>query len=192
MRDMLAATSAFVNCVGGTNGDLPTELTLSDIQTVYAQLKGNSAYSFLTGIEGENRFGTGPVRDAYFALGHTDIIPTLESVQNFLQKWNYPAIANSLESEHGAVINTRWLLSPIASVTPNASALGANVYNNFICGRESYAAIEQTNYSSRFIYRDPIHSDPLAQNATVGWKAAMAPRLLNSAWVFNLRSTLAA
>jgi hypothetical protein len=37
-------------------------------------LRGNNAYSFLTGVEGEDRFGTAPVRDAYFGLGHTDLI----------------------------------------------------------------------------------------------------------------------
>ena len=43
----------------------------------------------MTGIEGENRFGTAPVRDAYFGLGHTDLIGQLDNVSGFIQKWNY-------------------------------------------------------------------------------------------------------
>jgi hypothetical protein len=69
--------------------DNPTEITTSDIDTVIATLRGNNAYSFLTGIEGENRFGTAPVRDAYFAMGHTNLIPNLNNVSGFIQKWNY-------------------------------------------------------------------------------------------------------
>ena len=89
MRDMLQSTASFINCVGGTDGDNPTEITRSDVDTVVRTLRGNNAYSFLTGIEGENRFGTAPVRDAYFGLGHTDLIGQLDNVSGFIQKWNY-------------------------------------------------------------------------------------------------------
>ena len=89
MRDMLASTSSFVNCVNGSNGDNPTEITRADVDQVVKKLRGNNAYSFLSGIDGENRFGTAPVRDAYFGLGHTDLIGQLDNVQGFIQKWNY-------------------------------------------------------------------------------------------------------
>jgi N4-gp56 family major capsid protein len=130
------------------------------------------------------------VRDAYFGLGHTDLIGQLDNVQNFINKWNYPGLTSNLESEYCAIANVRFLLSPVASITPNASLLGANVYNTFITGREAFAAVEQSNYSSNFLYRAPIFNDPLCQNASVGWKSAMAFKILNSSWVFNLRSTL--
>ena len=61
-RDMLAATAAFMNCVGGVNGDVPTEMTLTDVQSVVKTLLGNNAKTLLDNIEGEDRFGTGPVR----------------------------------------------------------------------------------------------------------------------------------
>ena len=60
MRDMLDATAAFVNCVGGADGDNPTEITRSDVDYVVRTLRGNNAYSFVTGVEGENKFGTAP------------------------------------------------------------------------------------------------------------------------------------
>ena len=188
---MLASTSSFINCVGGTNGDNPTEITRSDIDTVVKQLRGNSAYSFLSGIEGENKFGTAPVRDAYFALGQTDLIGQIDSCQGFIAKSSYPNQNSTLDAEWGAVGNLRFLLSPIGSTTPNASLLGNTVYNIFCCGRESVAAIEQDGYSAQFIYRPPIYDSPLALNCSVGWKMAEVPRLLNDTWLFNLRCTLA-
>lgn len=191
MRDMLASTASFINCVGGTNGDNPTEITRSDVDTVVRTLRGNNAYSFLTGIEGENRFGTAPVRDAYFGLGHTDLIGQLDNVAGFIQKWNYPNQQSTLDPEWGTVANVRFLLSSIGSTTPNASLLGATVYNIFVAGREAFAAIEQDGYSAQFIYRPPIYDGPLALNASVGYKFAEVPRILNDQWVFNLRCTLA-
>ena len=191
-RDMLTSTASFINCTGGVNGDNPTEITRVDIDFVVRTLRGNNAYSFMTGVEGEDRFGTAPVRDAYFALGHTDLIGQLDNVNGFIQKWNYPSVESTLDAEWGTVSNTRWLLSSIASTTANASLLGATVYNNIIAGREAYACIEQDGYAAQFIYRPPIYDGPLALNASVGYKFAEVPRIQNDTWVFNLRCTLAA
>lgn len=191
MRDMLASTASFINCTGGTNGDNPTEITRSDVDTVVRTLRGNNAYSFLSGVQGEDRFGTAPVRDAYFALGHTDLIGQLDNVQGFIQKWNYPNQQSTLDAEWGNVANLRFLLSSIGSTTPNASLLGNTVYNIFCVGREAIAAIEQDGYSASFIYLPPqIAGGPLALNASVGYKFAEVPRILNDTWVFNLRCTL--
>lgn len=56
-RDMLAAGAAFINCVGGLNGDNPTEITQADVQTVVRTLLNNNAYTIMDNIEGENKFG---------------------------------------------------------------------------------------------------------------------------------------
>jgi N4-gp56 family major capsid protein len=145
----------------------------------------------LSGVGGENKFGTAPVRDAYFSLGHTDMIGQLDQVTGFIQKWNYPSQDSTLDAEWGTVANLRFLLSSIGSISSSASLLGANVYNIFCAGREAFAAIEQDGYSSQFIYRPPIYDGPLALNASVGYKFAEVPRILNDQWVLNLRCTLA-
>ncbi len=191
MRDQLASTSAFINCTSGTNGDNPTEITRADIDTVVKALRANSAYSFVSGIQGEDRFGTSPVRDAYFALCSTDMIGQVDNCGGFVQKWTYPNQSSTLDSEYGAVGNLRFLMSPIGSTTANASLLGQTVENIFCCGRESFATVEQDGMSTQFIYRPPIYDGPLALNASVGYKFGSAFRILNDTWIFNLRCTLA-
>ena len=189
-RDMLAATATFLNCVNGVNGDVPTELTLPDIQTVIRTLLGNNAETLMNNIEGDLKFGTGPVRWAYIAMMHSDVTSNLEAIQQFIPSANYPNPSSALPSEWGSVQNIRYLVSSIGSVSKNSSALGADVYNIFIASNESYACIEQDGYSSTFIYRPPMYSDPLAQNASVGWKMAQVPRILNDTWILNQRCTL--
>lgn len=188
---MLQATAAQLNCVGGVNGDTPTEITLFDVDSVSTTLMNNNAYMITDNIEGQDRFGTGPVRSAFMAMGNTALIPNLNAVNGFISKWNYPNPNKALESEWGSVNNVRFLLSSIGSVTLNASMLNANVYNIFVTGLEGYACIEQDGYSATFIYRPPIYDGPLALNASVGYKFAEVPRLLNDLWVQNLRCTLA-
>lgn len=162
------------------------------MDTVIRTLRGNNAYSFVSGVEGMDRFGTAPVRDAYFALGNTDLIGQLDNVAGFINKWSYPNQQSTLEAEYCSIANVRYLLSSIGSTTPNASLLGNTVYNVFHCGREAFASIEQDGYSAQFIYLPPqIVGGPLALNATVGYKFAEVPRITNDTWVFNLRCTLA-
>lgn len=150
-RDMLASTAAFINCTGGGNGDNPTNLSIADIRTVVRTLLNNNAYTIMDNIEGEDKFGTAPVRDAFFALCSTQLTGALDGIQEFTQKANYPSPMNALRSEWGTAGNLRFLVSSIGSVTPNASAQGADVYNIFCVGMEAYACIEQDGYSATFI-----------------------------------------
>jgi N4-gp56 family major capsid protein len=191
IRNMLQATASFINCVNGTNGDSPTELTRQDIDEVIRALSNNNAYTISDNIEGDDKFGTAPVRDAYFALGSTQLIGDLENVTGFIAKTQYPSQADTLRPEWGSVSNLRFLLSSIGSVNNSASAINsANVYNIFVVGMEAYACIEQDGYSAQFIYRPPIYSGPLAMNASSAFKMAQVPRITNDAWVINLRTTL--
>lgn len=189
-RDMLAATASFVNCTGGVNGDNPTEITRADVDTVVRTLLSGDAYTIMDNIGGEDKFGTAPVRDAYFALCNTDITGELDAVAGFIAKTQYPNDTNAIRSEWGSIGNLRFLIASIGSVTASASNLGADVYNIFCVGMEAYACIEQDNYSAQFIYRPPIYDGPLALNASVGYKFAEVPRILNDEWIINLRTTL--
>lgn len=186
---MLAATAAAINCVNGVNGDNPTEITSQDISNVVASLLNNNAYTITDNVDGANKFGTQPVRDAYFAMANARLSGDLENVNGFVPKAQYPYPTSALPSEWGAVRNLRFLLSSIGSFTPNASMNNQNVYNVFCVGQEAYACIEQDGYSASFIYRPPIYDGPLALNASVGYKFAEVPRITNDAWVINMRCT---
>ena len=189
-RDMLASTASVYNCTGGANGDLPTNLALSDIDEITATLLTNDAWMMLEKVPGENKFGTGPIRDAFLALGHTKLSKDLNNLNGFISKWNYPASAATQSSEYGAVNNVRFFLSSQGSVSDSASALGNTVYNVFIQGMEALGCVEQDNFSARFLYRPPVYSDPLFQNVTLGYTFAEVPRILNDLWITNARCTL--
>lgn len=69
--------------------DNPTELTLRDFANVNAALDTANAFKFLSGKEGEDRFGTAPIRAAYFVLAHTLEEATLDTLNGFINSWNY-------------------------------------------------------------------------------------------------------
>lgn len=76
-RDMLASTASFINCVGGVNGDVPTEITRSDVDTVVQTLLSNNAYTIMDMIEGEDKFGTAPRMNGRFKSSLIDLEPVV-------------------------------------------------------------------------------------------------------------------
>jgi N4-gp56 family major capsid protein len=187
---MLASTASVLNSVGGVNGDNPTELSRSDVDQVVMTLLGNDAKSIFENIEGENKFGTAPVRNSFIALAHTDLSADLNNVSGFIPAAQYPSQKDILQAEYGSVSQLRFMLSSIGSKSTAASNEGNDVYNIFCVGQEAYGVIEQDGATAEFIYRPAVYSGPLALNSTAGWKMAFVPRILNDLWVLNLRATL--
>ena len=163
LRDFLLSSVSQYNCKGGTDGDNPTEMTPRDLSAVASSLDTSNAFKFLSGKQGENRFGTAPIRSAYFLLCSTELQPTFDAMDKFT--------------------------SSEAAVQRGASMNGNDVYNNMAVARESYAHIDQDGYSSQLLYRPPIFSGPLALNGTLGVKFAQAQAILQETWIRNVRCT---
>jgi len=191
MRSMLEATAAFVNCTAGVNGDNPTEPTAVDFEGVVASLQSVDADFISEVVEGENKFGTGPVRDSYFCMASTQLIPRIQAMNGFISKAQYPSQLNILSSEWGSINNVRFVLSSRGSITPNDSLLGANVYNMFVTGQESYTSIQLDGETAKFIYHPPGWGDePGELRQTAAFRFAHARSITNDAWIINLRCTL--
>ncbi len=189
LRDYLLSAASVYNCKGGTTGDNPTELTLRDLSNVASALDTANAFKFLTGKLGEDRFGSSPIRAAYFLLCSTELQPSFDALDKFTSSWNYPNQNDVIYSEYGAVLNFRIFTSSESAVQRGASMNGNDVYNNMAVAREAYAHIDQDGYSSQLLYRPPIFSGPLALNGTLGVKFAQAQALLQETWIRNVRCT---
>lgn len=191
MRNMLETTAAFINCVGGVNGDNPTEPTAADFEGVVTALQNADAEFIGEVIEGENKFGTGPVKDSYFCMASTRLTPRLQNMAGFISKAQYPSQLNILSAEWGSVNNVRFVLSSRGSVTANASLLGADVYNMFVTGQESYTSIQLDGETAKFIYHPPgWGDDPAELRQTAAFRFAHARAITNNAWIINTRATI--
>jgi len=152
----------------------------------------------MSGIEGMDRFGTGPVRSAYFMLSSTELQSDFDQLGasggiSFISQWNYPTNASALPSEYGSVANIRILTSSEAPVARNAvaNALGVlnDLYYNTVLGKQAITHINQDGYSMNLIYRDPYYSGMLAQNATLAVKFAQAQAITQDTAIRNVLST---
>ena len=165
VRDSLESTASVINCVGGTNGDLPTEMSISDLDDVVTVLQNNSGEYITNMIEAENKFGTGPIGDAYGMMLTTRMIPVLNNVSGFKRKFEYPNISGVLSTEWGGVNNVRAFVSEQGSVTPNASLLGNDVANCFVAAKESYKVVRVRpgHYKPTLIEVEVSYGDNTAQ-----------------------------
>lgn len=186
-RNMLLASAGSVNAANGLNGDVPTNISETDVNQVTEQLDNADAKKIMSSIQGENRFGTSPVSDAYPALASKELISSLRSVGGWTDKAHYPNDRTVASSEYGTIRNLRFFLSSAGAVEQNASANGQNVYDIIIPGMESYGIIKMSENSVEFIYKAP--QDPLNRVATAGWKMWYASAILNDAWITRLRVT---
>jgi len=192
LRDFLLSAVSKYNCQGGTNGDNPTDISARDISIMASMLDTANAFKFLTGKQGEDRFGSAPIRAAYVLLTSTELQPSFDGMDKFTASWNYPNQNDVIYSEYGSVFNARIFTSSESAVLRNTSDLGNDVYHNMFVARESYAHIDQDGYSSQLIYRDPIFSGPLALNGTLAVKFAQAQSINQDTWILDACCTKAA
>ncbi len=195
LRDYIVSAASEINAGGGSNGFNPTNLGMTDFSLVATTLDSNNAYKFMSGIEGMDRFGTGPVRSAYFMLASTELQSDFDSLvgAGMLNNWNYPTNASALPSEWGSAFNIRILTSseaPVArNAATNASGVVTDVYYNTVLGKQAITHIKQDGFSMNLIYRDPYYSGMLAQNATLAVKFAQAQAITQDTAIRNLLCT---
>ena len=190
MRDQLESSASVINCVGGTNGDLPTEMSISDVDDVVTTLQNNSGEYITQIVEADLKFGTAPIGDSYGCMLTTRMIPVLNGILGFTRKFQYPNIKDTLTTEWGGVNNVRYFVSEQGSVTPNASLLGNDIANCFVSAKEAYKVVWQTGGKAKFIYLPPgYNNDPCMLRHTAGCSFYQGQCITNDLWLQNLRST---
>ena len=162
VKTMLQSTASILNCSGGGNGDNPTNISRADVEDVVQSLMTANADYITDQIDAEDRFGTSPINDAYFAMASTRLLPNLRQVDGWVDKNAYGTPGKYLPSEVGAVSNMRVVLSSGGAVESGASILGADVYDMFVTGQQSYTTVDQDGFTARFMYvpPEPSSADP--------------------------------
>jgi len=193
IRDVLEATAGITNCTNGVNADNPTEMARADIDGLVGAMQGNDAEFIDDSIPGTDSVGTGPIRDAYLFLCHTNMIGQMENVNGFINKAQYPnAGKGNQPSEWGSIGNGRFHVSSRGSFTVAASLLGNDVYNNFVCAQKAYSMVDLDGASSKIIYHPPgWGNDPTELRQTLGFRFTFGAVIDNNLWINNLRATLA-
>ena len=190
-RDNLESSASVVNSVGGINGDLPTEASLSDLDEIVALLQTNDGEYITNMIDASNKIGTSPLGDAYAMMCHSRMIPVLNNITGFRRKFEYgTGSINTLSCEWGGVNNIRAFISSQGSISKNASLLGNDIANCIITAYEGYKVVFQAGGRARYIYTPPgVLNDPAHLRHAAACSFYQGQCINNDLWVQNLRST---
>ncbi len=190
-RDNLESSASVINSVGGSNGDLPTEAALSDLDEIVALLQTNDGEYITNMIDASRKIGTSPLGDAYGMMCHSRMIPVLNNITGFRRKFEYGTQSiDTLSSEWGGVNNIRAFISSQGSISKNASLLGNDIANCFITAYEGYKVVFQAGGRARYIYTPPgVLNDPAHLRHAAACSFYQGQCVNNDLWVQNLRST---
>jgi len=185
----LEATASVYACEFGDNTNTPTEMTDQDLDIVVETLLNASADMFSPVIPGDNKEGTVPIREAFWAMGHTKLMRDLQSLASFVPTSRYPDQQFKMDAEWGSTDNIRWCLSPLGSIDVSTSP---DTYNIFVCGQDAYGVVELEEGIAKHIFKELGSGgteDPLDQRATQGWKTLHTAILLNQNWIRKVQCT---
>ncbi len=190
-EEMMNAASIY-NMQGGGNADMPTNMSPNDWNNISRILLGNSAKTIMSNVEAMDKIGTGPVRNSFMALGHTDLSVDLENLAGFRRASEYPDQSRVLPSEYGSFSYLRFFLAgdPIGAKQEGISALGNTIYPVPCLGQEAFAVTSLEGYNAQVVYRDPLTASTLGLFSELGYKFVDAPRILNDEWIVLAKMTL--
>ena len=189
MRDLLSTNVVFQSANGGINADSPTEITRNDCNNIEQLLLQGDARTTMEVIQGENRFGTAPIRDSFISMSNTAITPDIQNVDGVLLKANYPSQEGLKPEEYASIGRFRFFVSSKGAKVENASLLAQNIYRVPMCGMEAYAKLEQNGYSARVGIIPNYAMSNVAQNYGMYAKFAIARAITNQNWISGLEVT---
>jgi len=145
---------------------------------------------------------THPIRAAYWAITHPDVIFTLQELTGWIPVAHYAGTGAVMEAEVGAFEELRFLSTTLAKVyrggggssvgDVQATSSVADVYTILVFGEEAIASVPLEGMSLENIIK-PIGSggpsDPLNQIGTSGWKHTGARKRLNETFLRRIECT---
>lgn len=187
VRDVLSSTASTTNCSGGSNGNTPTEVVKSDIDSLVTTMLGNNAQYLTKVVNPSTGVGTVPIAPSFFGLADSPVSDDLAAVSGFVSTQEYGS-KEALQGEWGSTGRVRWLISSEGKVTTESPVQ----YHMFILGKNGYGMTEIDGGGTQTIVKGfgQVGNDALNQKSTIGWKMmGFVSRILNDNFVHNLQCT---
>jgi len=217
--DVLKAGTTVVYANGAANRAAVNSPPLrGDFRLMQRVFDRNSARQITRVISPSANVSTMGVESGYWAMGHTDLQPDIETVVGYKGYIEYGDVSKKLPGEVGSVGQFRivltnmfksWTASGLAGETylANGSAPSSStqcdVYPIICVAREAYGAVrlqstgEMQNQGKspvgiKVVQPKPSHSQPLGQKGTMGWIAYYTCAILSEQWMGRIECSCTA
>ena len=135
-----------------------------------------------------------PYSDGYFLgkIGPDTSYSLMADSTTWIDVYKYNNEKNIFKGEIGKLFGVRFIeASSNQYFDDNGGASSADVYSNFIHGKEAIATVDLSGDNVRLIVKNSDKGDtgnPLNMFMTIGWKATFATKTLNSDWIVNVKT----
>lgn len=134
-----------------------------------------------------------PFENGYFrAIVPVSVAQDLRGDSEWLDAYRYTNTENIQNGLLGRLHGVEFFETNNETVSADAGSGNVDVYTTFVFGANAYGMVDIGSDSDpKIIYKRPSDSDtsnPLNMFSTVGWKASFVAKVLNSAWLIELKT----
>lgn len=198
-RDVLLGSANWYNAGAATTATATalSAPSLNDIRAMVKFFKSRNVPKITKQIEGSVKISTTPVRDGYVMFVHPNAEFLYRDITGFVRQELYANTSTVMDGEIGMIEDVRIIVSSVvkemttlAQITETGGATvtgtpsdGSDVwYQAVLLGADAYGIVPLAGQTSAQILVSPFKAsaqDPLAQRATVAWKAATGAIILD-------------
>lgn len=134
-----------------------------------------------------------PFENGYFrAIVPVSVAQDLRGDSEWLDAYRYTNTENIQNGLLGRLHGVEFFETNNETVKADDGSGNVDIYTTFIFGANAYGMVDIGSDSEpKIIYKRPSDSDtsnPLNMFSTVGWKASFVAKVLNSAWLIELKT----
>jgi N4-gp56 family major capsid protein len=192
-----AGTNVFFPGTATTRLTVNGTISNSMLRKVYRTFKRNKAREISEIIKASGAISTEPVAPAFFALGHTDLLPDIKNLAGFVPVEQYSNSDKALPGEVGKVDQFRFILTALfepflaAGVAGTtylsggsavSEATACDVYPVLFLGKDAYGMVPMQGQNAieiGVVNPKKTTDDPLGQRGLVSWKTWQGIVILN-------------
>lgn len=186
-RDVWSSSVPQISCLNGSNGNAITELTQDDWDRAIAYLDENDTEKMAPMIEGTSRYGTGPVEESFWVASHVKLKPDIRALDQFVPTSQYGSQEAVLQSEFGAVQESRVVTSTLVEVSDDSPPQ----YSNTFVGANAYGYVAIDEVATEMIMKPLGFNDYLNRFQSMGFSAWFNAAILDDSHIVTLLSTKA-
>jgi len=182
--------------VAGSSGD---DIVAEDIVNAKAldkvskTLRMALAKKFTSRVGGSNKYGTEPIRPAYYMAVHPDVRDDLENIPGYVPAEKYASFAQLNKDEVGARKELRFLETTRALTYMNNAATPVLVYKSVAFGKDAFGVVKLSGKKKLRTIVKPVSSggaeNPYNTKGSVAWVADTTALILNQYHVCRLESS---
>lgn len=128
----------------------------------------------------------------YYGIIPVSVAADLRGDSEWLDAYRYVTPENIKNGEIGRLHGVRFFETNNEMVSADGGSGNVDLYTTFIFGANAYGTVDLAGQTGpRVIVKNPSASDtsnPLDLYSTVGWKANFVCKVLNSAWLIELKT----